>query len=628
MYSKNLQPNKTTVEEIFKGNKFIIPLYQRSYDWDKRDIEELLNDVTHFNLSTINDHNRVYFLGNIMSAKEIEQESDEENNNDDDTLLIIDGQQRLTTIVLTVLAIKNIYQKYNQEYKKRVMEFGKNNSSNLLSRYNEVLRDVDHSDLKQLGNIFGTNIQDKIIYKTNNLKTKWSSFFENINNKNTDTKKINTKNIDSTNNFNTNYKLIKKTISEYIDNVISHKNLNNLNIDQHWDEVISNCDDFNSSDLKDVKNEIDSLNQNNEFKSVAIVENLVKSKKRIYFLNSLLNTITKKLLFVLLTIEKEKDSLSIFVNINSTGKALTEVDIIKSLWIKSIDSMPNHKIKYSVQNMIDAWDEIFTVMGTTHKNKNTRFLDFFRYVTSIIRKTTISKTTLIDHLEVNDNNKGITNNANNDQYIKFWMNNLEIRKTNYKLLFLSLNDEDDNLSNIEIKLLNMNITENIKFNTFIILLVKKMGIKQLQAWFIEVVQKLKNSNAITNQENYEINILNFIKKSIIKFLLKKERTNQIESMTSDFMNFINTENSLFENQFSLNKNATTTEYSYDEKTINDNIDKLTATACKKILKVCTIIKLYKEDKIDQWLTDYKKNIKDLNTDQARTLLKAKIKQLY
>jgi hypothetical protein len=68
-----------------KKLKFEIPFYQRAYSWEKQDIEKLISDI---------NCNERHYLGNIVFKK---------NN---DKFIIIDGQQRLTTIYIIFMALR------------------------------------------------------------------------------------------------------------------------------------------------------------------------------------------------------------------------------------------------------------------------------------------------------------------------------------------------------------------------------------------------------------------------------------------------------------------------------------------------------------------------------------------
>lgn len=61
---------------------FEIPTYQRLYEWESTQIEELLNDIK----KACDEGKEQYFIGNITTSKK------------DDKFVLIDGQQRLTTL--------------------------------------------------------------------------------------------------------------------------------------------------------------------------------------------------------------------------------------------------------------------------------------------------------------------------------------------------------------------------------------------------------------------------------------------------------------------------------------------------------------------------------------------------
>ena len=65
--------------------KFEIPFYQRAYSWKKQDIEKLISDI---------NNKEGHYLGNIVVKK------------NDDKFIVIDGQQRLTTIYIIFMALK------------------------------------------------------------------------------------------------------------------------------------------------------------------------------------------------------------------------------------------------------------------------------------------------------------------------------------------------------------------------------------------------------------------------------------------------------------------------------------------------------------------------------------------
>ncbi len=92
--------NKVEIKSISNKEKYIvakdiffeIPPYQRLYEWNKEQIQTLLNDIkTKFE----ENKNEEYFIGNVVVSKK-----NNKNNQQDVKYLLIDGQQRLTTLFL------------------------------------------------------------------------------------------------------------------------------------------------------------------------------------------------------------------------------------------------------------------------------------------------------------------------------------------------------------------------------------------------------------------------------------------------------------------------------------------------------------------------------------------------
>lgn len=79
------------------GNKqFIIPVYQRNYDWKIEHCKQLFDDLVNLKKTGVNSH----FFGSIVSGKQVGSGTME--------FLIIDGQQRITTVCLLLLALHRL----------------------------------------------------------------------------------------------------------------------------------------------------------------------------------------------------------------------------------------------------------------------------------------------------------------------------------------------------------------------------------------------------------------------------------------------------------------------------------------------------------------------------------------
>lgn len=79
------------------SKRFIIPVYQRNYDWKTEHCKQLYDDL----VKVIRQNRKSHFFGSIVSVQS-ETGSMEE-------FLIIDGQQRLTTVSLLLLAIYHLF---------------------------------------------------------------------------------------------------------------------------------------------------------------------------------------------------------------------------------------------------------------------------------------------------------------------------------------------------------------------------------------------------------------------------------------------------------------------------------------------------------------------------------------
>ena len=82
--------------EYLEGHskRFVIPVYQRNYSWKIENCRQLYDDL----VKLINNKREMHFFGSIVSV----------NSGKFQEYLIIDGQQRVTTISLILLAIRNV----------------------------------------------------------------------------------------------------------------------------------------------------------------------------------------------------------------------------------------------------------------------------------------------------------------------------------------------------------------------------------------------------------------------------------------------------------------------------------------------------------------------------------------
>ncbi len=84
-------------------DEFIIPRFQRPYDWKNKQLLDFLDSV-------LEAEEKNYFIGNIVSIKTQGSES---------SISIVDGQQRLTTIFLILIALRKILASLNDDKKNK-----------------------------------------------------------------------------------------------------------------------------------------------------------------------------------------------------------------------------------------------------------------------------------------------------------------------------------------------------------------------------------------------------------------------------------------------------------------------------------------------------------------------------
>ncbi len=112
-----MKAGEATLLEFFEQNQtnqFVIPIYQRLYSWKKEQCEQLWDDIIKIGG---NDKMNGHFIGSILYVLD--------DNTHSSPLLIIDGQQRLTTITLLLIALRNhsseeveILEKFSRKHKK------------------------------------------------------------------------------------------------------------------------------------------------------------------------------------------------------------------------------------------------------------------------------------------------------------------------------------------------------------------------------------------------------------------------------------------------------------------------------------------------------------------------------
>ncbi len=276
-----INAKNTTIYDFLKDSKqIIIPRYQRSYSWEKKNVETLINDVR-----------EDYYIGNII-------EYYIDNNKE-----IVDGQQRLITIFLILIAIYHSTQ--DEAIKKEVKELilindkckiilksriandgsdileylidGKDIPREFVQKYNEVKiykiieKDLKNTDINKLYN----NIKGSNIVEISFLQNQYSAheMFVNVNTKGKPLEMI---------------EILKSQLFKYL--------LNSANSDiykEEWEKMLNNipaneygtfCSDIYLLDYflqnsKTEKYNTSGLVNENSMKLINSINNLERAKK-------------------------------------------------------------------------------------------------------------------------------------------------------------------------------------------------------------------------------------------------------------------------------------------------------------------------------------------------------------
>lgn len=105
-----MKANDTKIRIFLEGGKqFVVPLFQRTYSWRRKNIQRLWDDI----LETKKDSNSTHFFGSFVSMP-LDSAASKVSR-----YLIIDGQQRLVTTFIFLAALRNRINELNPDYDKR-----------------------------------------------------------------------------------------------------------------------------------------------------------------------------------------------------------------------------------------------------------------------------------------------------------------------------------------------------------------------------------------------------------------------------------------------------------------------------------------------------------------------------
>ncbi len=160
-----------------QDTQFVIPIYQRNYDWNEVQCKQLLEDIIEIG-KTPKDMAKVHFVGSIVYVC-----NDEYTTEEIEQFVIIDGQQRITTITLMLIALYHLAVEVHNErlaetiydyylvnknaiddcYKIKLKATDNNERDLLLLLENRPIPDANYSNIKNNYNFFAKNITESNI---------------------------------------------------------------------------------------------------------------------------------------------------------------------------------------------------------------------------------------------------------------------------------------------------------------------------------------------------------------------------------------------------------------------------------------------------------------------------------
>ena len=335
------------LKELFVNDSskcFYIPAYQRPYSWETEQVNRVWEDFKYGidELSRVDDY--VSFLGSIITIHDISHVSISpivKNEVPAKVLLIIDGQQRLTSLLLLIIAIEDsIFSRLN---KKSIDEMGAvitevlGNSSNSYKSekssslhdkklYPKVIRAYtdqwSYSDKEKYQSPIAAFLNAYIEHRVQNEKKgSYSSFIP--------SKQLSTDEV-SFNKIYKNFRQFRKLIDDYIgkaENYQSHDNLIN-----------------NARKLSLTKELLLTFKEKH---------NTDENNKKIFLLSLIMRYIFQRVFISHIKAKKEEYAFEMFDSLNTNGDPLTAYETFKPKVIESVtlENYGNSPEKYNVDKI-------------------------------------------------------------------------------------------------------------------------------------------------------------------------------------------------------------------------------------------------------------------------------------
>lgn len=105
--SSNIEHAFLQLSELFdegRYGRFVVPDYQRGFDWNQNHVDDLWEDIDFYLKKDMNGDREDFFIGSIILKTP---------NQNENYFEIVDGQQRLTSLYLLCIAVRNRFKELN-----------------------------------------------------------------------------------------------------------------------------------------------------------------------------------------------------------------------------------------------------------------------------------------------------------------------------------------------------------------------------------------------------------------------------------------------------------------------------------------------------------------------------------
>lgn len=161
---------ETKLVQFLQGSdkRFVIPVYQRNYDWKIENCKMLYDDL----VKVVKNNRKSHFFGSVVSVHDPDGQINEH--------LIIDGHQRITTISMLLLAMHNLMEKGLIKPEKRNLS-EKIYEEYLVDKYQQDETRIKLKPVKNDQKAYGKLFDDATEYiPDSNLTVNYNYFYERI----------------------------------------------------------------------------------------------------------------------------------------------------------------------------------------------------------------------------------------------------------------------------------------------------------------------------------------------------------------------------------------------------------------------------------------------------------------